>query len=217
MSERTFLFADIAGYTALTEAHGDEQAAELAAEFCRALSELARDAGGSVVKTIGDAAMVELRDARAAVELGVVAATETMVDHGCPAIRVGMHRGRAVERGGDYFGSAVNLAARVAAEATGGEALLTDAARAAAGTLDGLDVVDAGEHRLRGFPEPVHLWTARRAGTAPRDWPIDPVCRMAVAPGHEAGALRHDGVEYRFCSLDCAARFARDPAAFAGA
>ena len=44
----TFVFADIAGYTALTEAHGDADAAELAAQFCRAISEVAAESGGEV-------------------------------------------------------------------------------------------------------------------------------------------------------------------------
>ena len=45
--------------------------------------------------------------------------------NGGPAVRVGLHHGTAVERDGDYFGAAVNLAARVSAEANGGEVLLT--------------------------------------------------------------------------------------------
>ena len=59
----TFLFADIAGYTALTEAHGDEEAADLARDFCRAVTRLVAADDGQLGKTIGDAVMVRARPA----------------------------------------------------------------------------------------------------------------------------------------------------------
>ena len=123
----TFLFADIAGYTALTEAHGDADAAELAVAFSRELSAIARDRDGEVVKTIGDAVMVRHSDPAHAVELGLTAAHDVIAGHGFPAVRVGMHRGPAVSHDGDWFGATVNLAARVAGLAAGGEVLVTAA------------------------------------------------------------------------------------------
>jgi class 3 adenylate cyclase len=132
----TFLFADIAGYTALTEAHGDEDAAELAHTFCRAVGEIASAEEGELVKTIGDAVMVRHTDPARAVALGLRAAGEVLAGHGFPTVRVGMHHGPALESEGDWFGSTVNLAARVAALAAGGEVLLTEAVREAAGELE---------------------------------------------------------------------------------
>jgi class 3 adenylate cyclase len=58
----TFIFADIAGFTALTEAHGDEQAAELGGEFCRAVQSELPACDGSQVKSIGDALMLRVPD-----------------------------------------------------------------------------------------------------------------------------------------------------------
>ena len=133
----TFVFADIAGYTALTEAHGDADAAELAAKFCRAISEVAADSGGEVIKTIGDAVMCRHSVPSEAVALGLTAAHEVIAGHGFPAVRVGMHHGPAIARDGDWFGATVNLAARVAAVAAGGEVLLTGAVREGAGELAG--------------------------------------------------------------------------------
>src|SRR5829696_3631979 len=96
----TFVFADIAGYTALTEAHGDADAAELAAQFCRAISDVAAATGGEVIKTIGDAVMVRHSDPAEAVGLGLTAAHDVIGGHGFPAVRVGMHHGPAIARGG---------------------------------------------------------------------------------------------------------------------
>ena len=58
----TFLFADLAGFTALTEAHGDEQAADLVARFCEAVSEELPSFGADHIKTIGDALMLRVPD-----------------------------------------------------------------------------------------------------------------------------------------------------------
>jgi len=211
----TFLFADIAGYTALTEAHGDADAAELAGDFCRAMSEVAAARGGEVIKTIGDAVMVRHHDPAEAVALGLTAAYDVIAGHGFPAVRVGMHHGPAIEREGDWFGATVNLAARVAAVAAGGEVLLTAAVRESTRDLAGVEFETRGEHRIRNVAAPVPLFAAVRDDRTSEARHLDPVCRMLVADGREAGSLRHAGKLYRFCSLECAGLFLRDPAAYA--
>jgi class 3 adenylate cyclase len=210
----TFVFADIAGYTALTEAHGDADAADLAATFCREVSEVARASDGEVIKTIGDAVMVRHSDPSQAVLLGLTAAHDVMAGHGFPAVRVGMHHGPAVERESDWFGATVNLAARVAAVAAGGEVLVTDAVRDGAEQLEGVEFESRGEHRMRNVTLPVPLFAALPDARSSEDHHIDPVCRMLVAEGREAGTLRHRDERYCFCSHDCARQFLRDPDAY---
>jgi class 3 adenylate cyclase/YHS domain-containing protein len=210
-TESTFLFADIAGFTALTEAHGDQEAVELATLFSRAVGELIPDGEGEVVKTVGDAVMVRMREPRAAVELATRIVDEVLPSHGYPTIRVGVHHGHAIERDGDWFGATVNVAARIAALASGGEVLVSAAVHAAADAIEGIDFECRGEHRLRNVGEPVLLYAVRTDTGDPTDRHIDPVCRMAIELGREAGTLRHDGATYRFCSLECAGKFAADP------
>jgi adenylate cyclase len=210
----TFVFADIAGYTALTEAHGDADAAELAATFCREISEAAANSGGEVIKTIGDAVMVRHRSPSNAVALGLTAAHEVIAGHGFPAVRVGMHHGPAIARGGDWFGATVNLAARVAALAAGGEVLVTEAVRESAGELAGVEFESRGEQRIRNVIAPVPLFVAVPDDRTSETRHLDPVCRMLVAEGREAGSLRHRGTLYRFCSFECARRFLADPDAY---
>ena len=216
-AEHTFLFADLAGYTALTEAMGDQDAADLAGEFCDTVRALALDHAAEAVKAIGDAVMVRGSDSAVAIRLGVRVVREVGGRHFFPTVRVGMHTGPAIERGGDWFGASVNLAARVSGTAAGGEALLTDVTRDAAGELDDIQLDERGRHTLKNVAEAVLLFAARPAGEhAETGLPVDPVCRMAVDPAHAAGLLNHDGVEYHFCSLDCAGRFAAAPDHYAG-
>ena len=210
-----FLFADIAGYTALTEAHGDSDAAELAVTFCRELSGIAADRGGEVVKTIGDAVMLRHTDPTQGVELGLWAAHDVMAGHGFPEVRVGVHYGPAVSRNGDWFGATVNLAARVAAIAAGGEVLVTGAVRDHIAELTSARVEPRGEHAIRNVSAQVELFAVMPADERHEVRHLDPVCHMLVDESHEAGNLRHGGTVYRFCSLECAGRFARDPDAYA--
>ena len=212
----TFVFADIAGFTALTEAHGDEEAAALVKEFCRAVDAELPAVGGSQVKTIGDALMLSVPDPGDAVLLGLRIAHDVMRGHGAPSVRVGLHHGSAVEQDGDYFGASVNLAARVSAEASAGEVLLTGTTAALAPQIGGVLYEPRGRRELRNVREPVELFAAVRAGDATSEaLPCDPVCRMAVEPERAAGRLVYEDTAYFFCTLACAGEFARDPARFA--
>jgi adenylate cyclase len=212
----TFVFADIAGFTALTEAHGDEQAARLVADFCGAVDAELPGARGRQVKTIGDAVMLTVPEPAAAILLGLRITHELMREHGAPAVRVGLHHGPAIERDGDYFGAAVNLAARVSAEASGGEVLLTGHTAALAPELDGVFYEPRGRRALRNVREPVELFAATRTGeSGHRALACDPVCRMAVDPDRAAGRLMYEGAAYFFCTLACAGEFASHPERFA--
>ena len=124
-AEATFLFADIAGFTALTEAHGDEEAVQLVEEFANCVQAELPRVGGEHVKTVGDALMLRVPDPADAVRLGLWIARNAMSGHQAPSVRVGGNHGSAVERNGDYFGSTINVAARVSALAAGGELLVT--------------------------------------------------------------------------------------------
>jgi adenylate cyclase len=211
----TFLFADIAGFTALTEAHGDEEAATLVAEFCAAVQAELPTFGGTHVKSIGDALMVRIPEPADAVLLGLRIAHELMPGHGAPAVRVGLHHGAYVERDADFFGAAVNLAARVSGQAVGGEVLLTGHTAALAPDITGVLYEPRGRQQLRNVREPVELFAAVRAGQDTKHrLAVDPVCRMAVDPDHAAGRLVYEGTAYYFCTLACAGAFAHRPETF---
>ena len=214
----TFLFADIAGFTALTEAHGDEEAAALVADFCAAVKAVLPTFGATHVKSIGDALMLRVPEPADAVRLGLHIVRELMRGHGAPAVRVGLHHGPYVERDGDFFGAAVNLAARVSGQAVGGEVVLTGHTAALAPDIDGVLYEPRGRQLLRNVREPVELFAAVRMSHEPKErLPVDPVCRMAVDPAHAAGRLMYDGTAYFFCTLGCAKAFAEQPHAFAPA
>ena len=100
-AEHTFLFADMAGFTALTEEMGDEEAVDVVEGFFSAAREVLDDHAATEVETIGDALMTECTDAAHAIQLGVRLAVDIGVRHGYPSVRVGMHTGPALRRGED--------------------------------------------------------------------------------------------------------------------
>jgi len=215
--QHTFLFADLAGFTALTEVHGDEFAADAVTEFSEGVRKLLPEYSAEEVKTIGDAVMVHVPDPADAVRLARRIIGEVGRRHGALAVRVGIHTGSGVRRNGDWFGASVNLSARVADAAEPGEVLMTAATRTGAGTgLDGLEIERRGERRFKNVGEPTELYVLRLAdqrGYA--QLPVDPVCRMAVDPERSRESRTYRGSSYQFCSSECAEVFDHDPARYA--
>jgi adenylate cyclase len=207
----TFVFADIAGFTALTEAHGDEEAVQLVEDFAASVQAQLPHVGGEYVKTVGDALMLRVPDPGAAVRLGLWITRDALSGHLAPSVRVGGHFGPAVERGGDYFGTTINVAARVSALARGGEVLVTGKTAALAPDLDGVIYESRGRQALRNIAEPVEIFAVVRAGEGAATLVVDPVCQMAVDPDRAVGRLLVAGTAHHFCSLTCAATFAQHP------
>jgi class 3 adenylate cyclase len=212
MPERCVAFVDLAGFTALTETHGDHDAADLAVRFA-SLAVGALGDGQRVVKTIGDAVMLEAPDPVAGVALITRICERAAVEDRFPVLRAGLHHGPVVERDGDLYGATVNLAARVAAHAAGDQVLAT-AVVADAVDLAGGSVRSIGDVSLRNMVEPVALWEVE-LGHERHDRIVDPVCRMAIDRATAHGRLTHRGSEYWFCSLECAGKFAAAPDRYA--
>ncbi len=215
-AEATFLFADIAGFTALTEAHGDEQAVQLVEEFAAAVQGELPRVDGEYVKAVGDALMLRVPDPGDAIRLGLWITHNAMGGHQAPSVRVGGNHGSAVERGGDYFGATINVAARVSALAAGGEVLVTGPTAALAPDLEGVLYESRGRQVLRNVAEPVEIFAVLRVDENAEHLAIDPVCQMAVEPELAVGRLRVDEKVHYFCSLTCAAAFAQHPERYAG-
>jgi adenylate cyclase len=125
----TFVFADLAGYTALTARWGDDLAAQVAIALRDAAGRLAGEHRGQLVKSMGDSVLLRTAVPADGVRLGIAIA------QAAPALRarVGIHAGPAVEHEGDWFGLAVNLSSRLSAQAAPGEVLVSEPTWRAAG------------------------------------------------------------------------------------
>lgn len=149
-------FADLAGYTRLTEEEGDEEAVSAVERFLEAV-DLTLPDDARVIKTIGDEVMVVGSDGGALTDWAV--GFQALYDQR-PLPRIGVHIGECVYRDGDYYGREVNLAARVSARAAGGEVIVTRPVVEAAGGH--LEFERIGAVRLKGFADPTELFVASR-------------------------------------------------------
>lgn len=177
----TFFFADLVGWTALTAERGDDHGAEVAVAFRRSATDLEEAACQVDVKSLGDGVMVRCADPAAAIRLAAA-----MVDEAPVPARAGVHTGPAVERDGDWYGTTVNVAARLCTAAAGGEVLVSEDALRAAGRLEDVALGEPRLHWLRNLREPVH---ARAVERIPPPSPVRRFARRLICPPVRKEAL----------------------------
>ena len=149
-------FADLAGYTRLTEEEGELTAVDAVERFVEAV-EITLPEQARVIKTIGDEVMIVGSDPAALTDWAV---GFQRLQSGRPLPRIGIHYGVALYRDGDYFGRAVNIASRVAARSAGGEVLVTRSVVAYADSH--LEFERIAEVKLKGFKESTEIFIARQ-------------------------------------------------------
>ncbi len=210
----TFCFVDIAGYTALTDSHGERAAADLVDEFKR-LIHSAVEARGAVQEFVGDHAFLVFPDPLAAIAAIRALYLDVAGLWDFPKLRTGIHHGPALYRSGRYFGSTINLAARTEAHAVGGEILCTvPVAEAIAGARSAdLSIDPIGKVKLKNLPQEVDLYRIKLTDLNERRV-VDPVCHMQVDAKTAAAHQHFNTRQYWFCSGACSERFAANPSDF---
>jgi len=202
---RTFLIADVRGYTLFTQERGDEAAAKLAKRFADVAQEGVEARDGSVIELRGDEALAVFASPRqairAAVELQERFAEETIADPSLPLmVGIGLDAGEAVAVGSGYRGGALNLAARLCGQAGPGEILASQEVVHLARRVEGVRYEDRGEVVLKGLDRPVRFIRVanEREDTALRLKPYaPPKPREPVAParpGFPRSLLRGRGL-----------------------
>ena len=174
---RTFMIADVRGYTSYTQTYGDQAAARLAAGFAAITREVVEGSSGELVELRGDEALTVFGSARDAIAAAVLLqerfVTETVADADMPLlVGIGIDVGEAIPVEGGYRGGALNLAARLCSLAAPGEILASTIATHLAGPLSGIEYEDRGATRMKGMRDSVPVVRVR-----PLD---DPTSRLAA-------------------------------------
>jgi predicted ATPase/class 3 adenylate cyclase len=168
----TFLFTDVEGSTRRWEADAEAMRNALAAHD-EALRSAIEAHGGWLFKHTGDGVCAAFASPRSAVDAAVAAQRAVELP-----VRMGLATGEAELRDGDYFGTALNRAARVMAAGHGGQILAADST---AGLVTGVDLIDLGPRRLRGVPTPVGLFQVRAPGIRAE---FPPLRALDTTPGN---------------------------------
>ncbi len=153
-------FADLVGSTALSQRLSLRELSATLAEFDELVSDVVVNAGGRVVKLIGDEVMYVVADPRAGCEIALALADRFSGHPRLPPVRGGVAFGAVLSRDGDYFGPIVSLASRMVRLAAPGAALATAELRDA---VDDYRFTSIGDVELKGFDERVELFELSRA------------------------------------------------------
>jgi class 3 adenylate cyclase len=176
---RTFLIADVRGYTHFTRERGDEAAARMAAKFAQIAAEGVEAFDGDLVETRGDEVLAVFgsprRALRAGVELQDAFAHEAALDPSLPLrVGIGLAAGEAVRVGNGFRGNALNMAARLCARADAGVVLATEELVGLAGPIDGIAYEPTPPLDLKGVEgavRPVRISFRAAAEPAKREEP----------------------------------------------
>jgi class 3 adenylate cyclase len=185
--EVTLVFTDLVGFSGWSLSAGDEATLKLLRRVAQVVEPPLLEAGGHIVKRMGDGIMAVFSEPLTAVR-AVIAAREAVkavdVDGFTPRMRVGVHTGRPQRIGSDWLGVDVNIAARVMERATRGELVVSAATleRIAEEEFDSLGVT---AKRLRR-----QVFTARQDGV-PADLAMYRLKTRRQLPGGPSG---EDGV-----------------------
>ena len=200
---RTFLIADVRGYTLFTQERGDEAAGKLAAKFADIAREGVEARGGTLLELRGDEALCVFDSAReairAAVDLQQRFVEETLDQPELPlTVGIGLDAGEAVPIQGGYRGGALNLAARLCGQARAGEILASREVTHLARRVDGVRYEDRGALTLKGMSDPVVVVRIVPEGD-------DPVERLRAALPPQGPARRHRGARVAVAAVVAAA------------
>ncbi len=208
------LVADLSGYTALTEAHGNISAAKVVNRY----TEIAKESlyeGTSLLERVGDEILIAGNDAAGIIKTALKLVRKIEAEPFFPTVHAGIHAGKVLEQEGHYFGSALNIASRVASHARSCQILCTKVVADMAGEMEDIKYGAIGEVNFKNIFEPVALFEIITDCRKLEINVVDPVCRMLVSPESAPAQLVFKGNNYYFCSFECAKKFTNRPDLFA--
>jgi class 3 adenylate cyclase len=205
--EVTFLIADLAGFTALTETHGNLHAAHVVTRFLE-LVRATLQPGARLVERVGDAVLIVADDTVCAVRTAIALHDAAEREPLFPLLRIGVHGGPVVQLGDSYFGTPLNLTARLASYAKPDQILCTERVAQSGGDLPDVEFRALGPVRLKNIAMPVAVFQVMLAHRRRAAILVDPVCRMRVSAKQAPVRVPFGRRTYHFCSLPCARAFA---------
>jgi pilus assembly protein CpaF len=174
----TIMFTDVEGSTRLLSTRGFTESHEIMRAYETIIDEKVAEHAGRRIKGLGDGFMISFGSVRHGVECALdiqrsIAVYSKQNPERKVKVRIGLNTGEVVEEAGDIFGAAVNVAARVAGKARGGEILVSEVVRQLVGPVSEMTFAYRGRYKLKGFPDRwrLHQVTPGEVKEAPRTLP----------------------------------------------
>jgi class 3 adenylate cyclase len=207
--QRVFLICDLSGYTALTEAHGSISAAQIVKRYIEIVREcLYKDA--QIVETVGDEVLIVGNDGAKIIQTALALRRKVEEEPNFPSVHVGIHAGSVLQQEGQYFGSAINIASRVAAHARADQILCTNSVIEVLRKMTTVKYRALGKVFFKNVIDPIALFEIAN-DRHDKETVTDLVCRMRVKPDTAPARIPYNGQTYFFCSFECARAFVSRP------
>lgn len=193
------LMADLTGYTALTETHGAVSAADLIDKYIQIVEGCL--VGDSHLKErTGDQVMIVSTSPDILLSTAVMIIKNTSKEENFLQVHGGLHYGNVLKRNNSYFGSAINLTARIAAKAGPGTFWCSGDFVNALSNKSAFMLEPKGKHRFKNVNDEIEIAEVLNAPANP--FVIDPVCRMMILD--KTSAIQHpELIDIFFCSQAC--------------
>ena len=197
--ELAIFMADLSGYTALTETHGAVSAADLIDKYIR-IAENCLVGNTTIHERTGDEIMFISDSADDLLKTALLLEVQTSSEEHFLLIHGGLHYGKLLKRGGNYFGAALNFVSRIAAKANPGSFVCSDDYIKALKNPSPGSFISTGDHSLKNIQDKKEIF----ALNIPKKYNpfIDPVCRMQIVNPHQAIHHPTEPGIY-FCSSTC--------------
>ncbi len=205
------MMADLTGYTAMTEAHGGASAAKMVGKYMELVNS-AMMGTARLHQRIGDQVVIVADQAHDILETAQRLNKLTSDEHHFLSIHAGLHYGSVFIEGDNFFGSTINIAARIMNIAQRGQILCSQ--NFLNEVKEVAQTICIGKHKLKNVPGDVELFLITEKSKT--DVFIDPVCHMQIDCSKSDLALNYNNIDYHFCSTHCRDRFEADPKEFIG-
>jgi class 3 adenylate cyclase/YHS domain-containing protein len=201
------LMADLSGYTALTEVHGPAQAISIVDKFIN-LTERSLFGSSSLFERVGDQVVIISEDADDLARTAVALYNNSRREAHFLPVHAGLHYGSVLEQYGSFYGSTVNVAARIASEAKDGSLLASFEFISALKIPKSFHYILYGTPHLKNVLNPTRLFKIIPEVTGHLHvHHVDPVCHMQLEENENDFIHKIDGKEYHFCSPQCLSLF----------
>jgi class 3 adenylate cyclase len=210
--EASFLIADLAGYTSLTETHGDLLAVKIVYRYIEIIKSCLNPES-KLVERIGDEVLIMSVNPRDLLQTAVnlLNAIENEADF--PSIHIGLHFGKILIREGKYFGTTLNLTSRISSHSKGGQILCSREIVELLEDQNDIDFIELGYIRFKNISHPVEVFEVK-VKSSDLHIAIDPVCKMQVDKTHTISKVSFNNSFFYFCSQECLRLFINKPEIF---
>jgi len=212
-SHHSILIADLAGYTAMTDIHGGEKAADVVFKFTEiAINSLIHPC--ELHESVGDEILITSADSDSLLLtiMQIYNKIHTDTEFNLLNIHAGLHRGEIHKSSGLLFGTAINLTSRIAGHARQGQILCSRQFKEDLADSDSFRFKELGEVNFKNLKNPREIYEVSNKHSPPASHhAIDPVCKMHLIVDKETLTTFYDNESYYFCSTKCLSHFKEDP------